>query len=159
VSDDTVKENNMTQRQSTNPIGRLFLLAALTAVTAGGCGVGAGENTPKTRHGAKPAASILLEAFVTEVKLAALYTSPQDLLGETPEPVSAAKILRFLEDTGGGKFIGGAKLRIMDGGTGQAKCDDNEYVNSSNEDGSAQASDAKNEVHFEAEHTLSATVR
>ncbi len=75
-----------------------------------------------------PYATILIEAFVVEVKLSALYDSGVSPIGENSNSVSIEKILNCLQDDDIAKISSGAKVAIQKKETGNIELEETIYL-------------------------------
>jgi hypothetical protein len=67
---------------------------------------------------------ILVEAFVVEVKLDALYKSGVSPIGQKPHSVSISDILKCLKDKNAGTVTSGTKLAVKQDGKGEIRTDE-----------------------------------
>lgn len=75
-----------------------------------------------------PYATILVEAFVVEVKLSALFDSGVSPIGENSNSVSIEKILNCLQDENIAKISSGAKVAIQKNETGSIELEETIYL-------------------------------
>jgi hypothetical protein len=73
-------------------------------------------------------ANVLIEAFVVEVRLSALYELGVSPIGETPDSVSIEKILSCLEDKDKARVISGAKAAVRQRENGMTECEQRIYL-------------------------------
>jgi len=71
---------------------------------------------------------ILVEAFVVEVKLSALYELGVSPIGQIPNSVSVENILKCLRDKGNAEVTAGAKLAVNHNRRGQMGSTETRYV-------------------------------
>jgi len=73
-------------------------------------------------------ATVLAEAFVVEVKLSALYELGVSPIGQTPNSVSMAEILKCLQDPDIAQVTAGAKVAVSHKRRGQMSSTETRYV-------------------------------
>jgi len=71
---------------------------------------------------------ILIEAFVVEVKLDALYKAGVGPVGQRPNSVSMEKILQCLRDENKAKVTAGAKVAVKNSQDGGMRSSENRYI-------------------------------
>jgi hypothetical protein len=72
--------------------------------------------------------TILVEAFVVEVRLSALYDLGVSPLGEKPNSVSIDNILRCLQDDDNGRIVSGAKVAVRQRERGNSESEQRIYL-------------------------------
>lgn len=72
--------------------------------------------------------TILIEAFVVEVRLSALYDSGVSPIGEKPNSVSIDNILRCLQDEDNARISSGAKVAVRQRESGETQSEQRIYL-------------------------------
>ena len=107
----------------------LLLVGICTApMVRAKCGEQAGEQHAEQVKDKYEDSRVLVEAFVVEVKLEALYASGVNQIGQEPNSVSIERIQQCLKDQDGGKVTTGAKAAARQGREASMEVTETIYV-------------------------------
>lgn len=87
--------------------------------------------------------TILVEAFVVEIRLSALYDLGVSPIGEKPNSVSIENILRCLQDEDNAKISSGAKVAIRQRERGNSESEQRIYLDQQTSEASKRASGSR----------------